>query len=91
MEAPEKIYMPNELLLEEWQRHIEGEDIEYVRTDSFFEKAKDWFITHVNIPQDVATNEDGEPLADSYIKYAKARFNAANEMFENFKNYMKGE
>lgn len=31
--APEKIYMPNELLSEEWQRHIEGEDTEYVRTD----------------------------------------------------------
>lgn len=42
--APEKIYMPTELLSEEWTRHIEGEDIEYVRKDAFFDKAKSWFI-----------------------------------------------
>jgi len=65
--------------------------IEYTCTDALIEKAKEWFIEHVNIPQDVETNEDGEPLADSYIKYAKARFDAANEIFENFKNYMEGE
>ena len=39
MKAPDKIYMPNELLSEEWQRHIEGEDVEYVRADAFIEKA----------------------------------------------------
>ena len=39
MKAPDKIYMPNELLSEEWQRHIEGEDVEYVRTDVLIEKA----------------------------------------------------
>lgn len=93
-EAPEKIYVNinhpfrgvTEIIAFE-----HGKGIEYTRTDAFMEKAKEWFIEHVNIPQDVATNEDGEPLADSYIKYAKARFNAANEMYENFKNYMKGE
>jgi len=30
---PDKIYMPNELLSEEWQRHIEGEDTAYIRKD----------------------------------------------------------
>ena len=39
MEAPDKIYMPNELLSEEWQRHIEGEDTEYVRKDFLLEWA----------------------------------------------------
>ena len=39
MEIPEKIYMPNELLSEEWQRHIEGEDTEYVRADAFVDRA----------------------------------------------------
>lgn len=63
-------------------------DIEYTRTDTFIEKAKQWFIEHTNISQEIETNEDGEPLADSYIKYAKARFDAANEMFENFKTYI---
>ena len=95
-EAPEKIYLekvyPDNGVLPNGLNYIQNpNDIEYTRTDSFFEKAKDWFITHVNIQQDVETNEDGEPLAGSYIKYAKERFDAANEMFENFKNYMKGE
>lgn len=42
MEAPDKIYMPKELLSEEWTKHIEGEDIEYIRTDVFIEKALEW-------------------------------------------------
>ena len=33
MTAPDKMYMPNELLSEEWQRHIEGEDTAYIRKD----------------------------------------------------------
>ena len=37
MNAPDKIYMPNELLSEEWQRHIEGQDTEYVRKDMLLE------------------------------------------------------
>lgn len=37
MNAPDKIYMPNELLSEEWQRHIEGEDTEYIRKDALME------------------------------------------------------
>ena len=39
MKAPDKIYMPNELLSEEWQRHIEGEDTEYIRKDLLLEWA----------------------------------------------------
>ena len=96
-EAPEKIYLyqsdrEGKEYEDEWMYSPWGEGcVEYIQTDAFFEKAKEWFIEHVNIQQDVATNEDGEPLADGYIKYARARFDAANEMFENFKNYMKGE
>mgnify|MGYP003506883745 CR=1 FL=1 len=44
MKAPEKIYMPNELLSEEWTRHIEGEDVEYVCMDVFLEKACKWLL-----------------------------------------------
>lgn len=47
MKAPEKIYMPNELLSEEWQRHIEGEDVEYVRADAFIEKALEWIKENI--------------------------------------------
>lgn len=97
MEAPEKIYLyqsdrEGKEYEDEWMYSPWGEGcVEYTQTDALLRKAKEWFIEHVNIPQDVATNEDGEPLADSYINYAKERFNAANEMFENFKNYIKGE
>ena len=31
---PDKIYMPNELLSEDWERHIEGEDTCYIRKDA---------------------------------------------------------
>ena len=37
MKAPDKIYMPNELLSEEWCRHIEGQDTEYIRKDALLE------------------------------------------------------
>lgn len=40
MNAPDKIYMPNELLTEEWQRHIEGEDTAYIRKDALLEWAE---------------------------------------------------
>jgi hypothetical protein len=38
----------------------------------------------INIPYSVETNEDGEPLADSYIEYAKKRLEAANKIIEEF-------
>lgn len=41
MRAPEKIYMPNELLSEEWQRHIEGQDTEYIRQDVLVKKLEE--------------------------------------------------
>lgn len=97
-EVPEKIYLSQERdedgcyvdLMWHIHPYEDRENILYVRSDAFIEKAKNWFYEHTDIPQEVETNEDGEPLADSYIKYAKARLDAANEMFENFKNYMKG-
>lgn len=50
----------------------------------FTEKAKDWLRDRVDIPYDVDTNEDGEPLAKSYIDYAKKRLEVANEIIEEF-------
>lgn len=40
MNAPDKIYMPNELLSEEWQRHIEGQDVEYIRAEIIKDRIK---------------------------------------------------
>ena len=89
-EAPEKIYIPT-ILAANTVRYKEEGSIEYTRTDAFIEKAKAWFIEHINVSQEVAVNEDGEPLADSYIKYAESRLNAANEIFEDFIKYVKGK
>jgi len=38
---PDKIYMPNELLSEEWTTHIDGDDIEYIRKDALLEWLKE--------------------------------------------------
>ncbi len=50
----------------------------------FSEKAINWLRDRVNISYDVETNEDGEPMADSYIDYAKKRLEAANEIIKEF-------
>lgn len=44
MNTPDKMYMPNELLSEEWQRHIEGQDTEYIRKDALLEWAKEKYV-----------------------------------------------
>ena len=56
--------------------------------EQLLNKAKVWFNEHANIPYEVQTNEDGEPLADSYIDYCKKRLEAGNEMFEAFKAFV---
>ena len=50
----------------------------------FSEKAIKWLRDRVNIPYEVETNENGEPMADSYIDYAKKRLEAADEIIEEF-------
>ena len=87
-EMPERIYIFD--YDDAMVTPLKGDTV-YVREDAFIEKARKWFIKRTNISQEIETNEDGEPLADSYIKYAKARLDAANEIFESFKKYMKGE
>ena len=78
MKAPEKIYMPTELLSEDWTRHIEGQDIEYTRTDAFIEKACLWLS---NIPiEDMTYKYNDFDTSEDWYKF-----------IEDFKNYMKGE
>ena len=76
-EAPEKIYMPNELLSEEWQRHIEGEDTEYVRADAFINKACSGI----------------DKLLSGYIirNFHFGDSYEIDKLIEDFKDYMKGE
>lgn len=54
----------------------------------FTEKAINWLRDRVNIPYDVETNEDGEPLAGSYIDYAKKRLEVTNEIIDEFLKFM---
>ena len=54
----------------------------------FSDKAVTWLRDRINIPYDVQTNEDGEPMADSYIDYAKKRLEVANEIIEEFLKFM---
>lgn len=55
------------------------------------EKAVEWLKAHIDIPKDVAVNENGEPLADSYISYAMERLETANRIVEDFKSAMEQE
>lgn len=54
-------------------------------------RAAQWLMDHIGVPGEVETTEDGEPLAKSYIEHAKRRIEVANEIIEDFKNFMKGE
>lgn len=76
MEAPEKIYMPTELLSEDWTRHIEGEDIEYIRKDVFIDKACLWLKDNIDR---YLYNTGG---IDEYIP------KCGGKMFEDFKKAM---
>ena len=57
--------------------------------DAFIEKACKFISDRVDIPFNVECS-NGELLADSYIKYASSRLEAANKIIEDFKKYMKG-
>ena len=44
MNIPDKIYMPNELLSEDWTRHLEGQDTAYIRKDALLEWVKETYL-----------------------------------------------
>ena len=69
----------------------EAEKIYQDAEDEIISRASQWLMDHVGVPGEVETTEDGEPLAMSYIEHAKKRIEVANEIIEDFKNYMKGE
>lgn len=57
--------------------------------DEIISRAAQWLMDHIGVPGEVETNEDGEPLAMSYIEHAKRRIEVANEIIEDFKNFMR--
>ena len=86
-EMPERIYLfdYNDAMV----TPLEGDTV-YVREDAFIEKACKFISDRVDIPFNVECS-NGEPLADSYSKYASSRLEAANKIIEDFKKYIKGE
>ena len=70
---------------------IFDKDIEYTRTDAFINKACEYINKLIDIPHNIEYADNGEPLAGSYIDYAKERLEAANKIIEEFRKYMKGE
>jgi len=75
MEVPEKIYMPKELLSEEWTRHIEGEDVEYIHKDFFIEKVLRYLDVNFY-------------FNNSHNRIECKVFDTKEEMLEDFKKYM---
>ena len=53
------------------------------------EKVCRWLKDSVTIDKKVEVNEEGEPLAGSYIDYAIERLKVAEMVVEEFKRYMK--
>lgn len=48
---------------------------------------KQFFIEHVSPDIEVETNENGEPLAESFIEASEARFKAAERLYAVFKEF----
>lgn len=81
-EAPEKIYVDAN---ENWHKiytafteKAKGNDIEYTRTDAFIEKALVYLIEKFYFNNEL-------------YGIVSTDFNAMEEMYEDFKKYMKGE
>ena len=55
------------------------------------ERAIKWLIDRIDVSCSVSTNENGEPLADSYIDYAEKRLEAANKIVDEFRKAMEEE
>ena len=85
-EAPEKIYMtpsfgePDNVLLASFSKsHLNfHRDIEYTRTDAFIEKA----LAYLN---------SKFYFHNAFYGVVSTDFSAMEELFEDFKNYIKGE
>ena len=81
-EAPEKIYLYENLFgraADYWLREKSSDtDIEYTRTDAFIEKA----LAYLN---------SKFYFHNAFYGVVSTDFNAIEELFEDFKKYMKGE
>jgi hypothetical protein len=75
--APEKIYITPHFERRWFTKEIDDVSVEYTRTDAFINEAAIWFNNNFMVHDEYGV------ISDS--------FNTKEEMFEDFKNYMKGE
>lgn len=58
---------------------------------TMLDKACEWLKFRVCVNMPIETNENGEPLADSWIKAQMERVKAADEFITAFRQAMEGE
>ena len=82
METIERLYIPNPDKKTAWLTKTSRNQVEYIRTDAFIEKACDWLRTHSEMDFFELI-----PVGN----YCGAGNLNKKKMIEDFRNYMKGE
>lgn len=67
--------------------YCEGMEKAMMMADLKDRSIKQFFIEHISPGVEVETNENGEPLAESFIEASKARFAAAEKAYARFKEF----
>ena len=57
---------------------------------TMLDRACEWLKLRISIDVPIETNENGEPLADSWIKAQMERAKAAEELIAEFRQAMEG-
>lgn len=58
---------------------------------TMLDRACEWLKLRISVDVPIKTNENGEPLADSWIEAQMERAKAAEEFIAEFRKAMKGE
>jgi hypothetical protein len=58
--------------------------------ETMLDRACEWLRFRVSVDVPIETNENGEPLADSWIKAQMERAKAAEELIAEFRQAMEG-
>lgn len=56
--------------------------------DPIIEFACDWIRNHVSVPFDGECDDNGHPLAADYVSWAKQRLEYAEELCDEFRDYI---
>lgn len=58
---------------------------------TMLDRACEWLRFRISVDMPIETNENGEPLADSWLKVQIERVKAAEEFITEFRKAMEGE